>query len=247
MIYTDEKNLLGALKLDPALFNQLGDDLTAQFFIGQKSRIVFEAMTALRENGREISEANILEIVSVKGVDYAFLSSLSEGVPRGNTVENIRESKRRILINRLPSKLLAEAQKIAKGSGNGGEPDFTSSQEIIEQAKALSENTSTAQIPTTLTLADVEPKAVPWLWQNYIPLGRATLISGDPGSGKTWFALDMAARLSRGRSWADGAPGIEPANTYYLSLEDVMNVKHYSRPTTIKIPGSVWTSFSNPK
>ena len=32
-----------------------------------------------------------------------------------------------------------------------------------------------------------------------------------------------------------------------ISPPRLMNVKHYSRPTTIKIPGSVWTSFSNPK
>ena len=29
--------------------------------------------------------------------------------------------------------------------------------------------------------------------------------------------------------------------------EKLMNVKHYSRPTTIKIPDSVRTSFSSPK
>jgi hypothetical protein len=32
------------------------------------------------------------------------------------------------------------------------------------------------------------------------------LLVGDPGLGKSWIALDIAARLSAGRPWPDGAP-----------------------------------------
>jgi len=74
--------------------------------------------------------------------------------------------------------------------------------------------------PLTLMLSDVEPRTVPWLWQNFIPLGRATLLSGDPGSAKTWFALDLAARLSRRLPWPDGSLGSGPAQTYYMTVED---------------------------
>ncbi|HOW86908.1 MAG TPA: AAA family ATPase [Candidatus Aminicenantes bacterium] len=72
----------------------------------------------------------------------------------------------------------------------------------------------------TVQLSGVEPREVPWLWKDYIPLGRATLISGDPGSAKTWFCLDMACRVSRGFAWPDGSPGIKPAKTILLTVED---------------------------
>src|SRR5689334_9656481 len=36
-----------------------------------------------------------------------------------------------------------------------------------------------------------------WLWQPYIPFGKITLLVGDPGLGKSFLALDLAARLSR--------------------------------------------------
>ena len=72
----------------------------------------------------------------------------------------------------------------------------------------------------TVQLSKVEPREVPWLWPDYIPLGRATLISGDPGSAKTWFCLDMACRVSRGFAWADGSPCIEPSRTILLTVED---------------------------
>ena len=36
-----------------------------------------------------------------------------------------------------------------------------------------------------INMADVEAVAVKWLWKPYIPLGKITIIQGDPGEGKT--------------------------------------------------------------
>src|SRR5437899_2998712 len=33
-------------------------------------------------------------------------------------------------------------------------------------------------------VSDVRPRAVEWLWPGRIPLGRLTLVAGDPGIGK---------------------------------------------------------------
>jgi len=76
------------------------------------------------------------------------------------------------------------------------------------------------EIGPGIPLAQIEPQPVQWFWQNYIPLGRASLLSGDPNVGKSWLALDLTARLSRGLAWPDGSPGTGPANAIYLSVED---------------------------
>ena len=34
-------------------------------------------------------------------------------------------------------------------------------------------------------VGDVEPEAVTWLWTDRIPLGKLTLLAGDPGLGKS--------------------------------------------------------------
>lgn len=78
--------------------------------------------------------------------------------------------------------------------------------------------------PAVVRLADVEPEEVRWLWYPYIPLGKITILEGDPGAGKTWLALRLAAAVSNG----DPLPGLdgvprerrEPANVLYLSAED---------------------------
>ncbi len=48
-------------------------------------------------------------------------------------------------------------------------------------------------------LADVEPRPIDWLWPDRLACGTLAMLSGDPGSGKTWVALAIAAALSRGR------------------------------------------------
>ncbi len=73
-------------------------------------------------------------------------------------------------------------------------------------------------------LSDVTPQDVSWLWHPYIPLGKLTLLEGDPGLGKTFISLTLAAAITRG--WPllsqTGAPGndLEPADVLYMSAED---------------------------
>ena len=52
-------------------------------------------------------------------------------------------------------------------------------------------------------MSDVEPEQLEWLWPNRIPLGKLTLLAGDPGLGKSFVTMDMAARVSRGAVWPD--------------------------------------------
>lgn len=58
--------------------------------------------------------------------------------------------------------------------------------------------------PILVSLADVKPETVSWLWTARLAKGKLNLLVGDPGTGKTFAALDMAARLSRSVDWPDG-------------------------------------------
>jgi hypothetical protein len=68
----------------------------------------------------------------------------------------------------------------------------------------------------------VQPEPVRWLWPGRIPLGKLTLLDGDPGLGKSTLALDLAARLSTGQSMPDGTEcDLDgPAGTVLLTAED---------------------------
>lgn len=75
--------------------------------------------------------------------------------------------------------------------------------------------------PVIVRLSDVKPEPVAWLWPGRIALGKLTLIAGDPGLGKSFVTLDLAARVSRGAAWPD-IPGvaITPGGVVLLNAED---------------------------
>jgi hypothetical protein len=80
-------------------------------------------------------------------------------------------------------------------------------------------------------LADEVPAADPWLWPERVALGSLTLLVGDPGIGKSYLTMDMAARVSHGALWpeeelaANSAPqqayaARVPGSTFLLCAED---------------------------
>lgn len=44
-----------------------------------------------------------------------------------------------------------------------------------------------------IRMSEVDTQAVEWLWKPYIPFGKVTIVQGNPGEGKTTFALRLAA------------------------------------------------------
>lgn len=68
-------------------------------------------------------------------------------------------------------------------------------------------------------LSDVQPERIEWLWDRRIPLGKLTLISGDPGLGKSLMTLDLAARITQGKRMPDGSAGFQ-GDVILCSAED---------------------------
>ena len=71
-----------------------------------------------------------------------------------------------------------------------------------------------------ISLNDIESKEVEWLWKPYIPLGKLTIIEGDPGSGKTKLALQLASQLSNRVTLPFFEEHKEPMNIIYQTVED---------------------------
>src|SRR5205823_5643147 len=60
---------------------------------------------------------------------------------------------------------------------------------------------------TGVILSYVETQQIDWLWPRRIPLGKITILDGDPGMGKSLIAITIAACVSTGRPMPDGTPG----------------------------------------
>jgi hypothetical protein len=101
---------------------------------------------------------------------------------------------------------------------------------LVEAAQPLNaaEADSTAGSPkcraVLVRMQDVIPKPVEWLWPGRIAVGKITVVPGDPGLGKSFITLDLAARVTTGRGFPD-RPGetFEPGGVVLLSAEDDLN------------------------
>lgn len=71
-------------------------------------------------------------------------------------------------------------------------------------------------------VADVEPRAIKWLWPGRLGTGKLTLLGGNPGTGKSTIACDISARVSRGIPWPDGGTP-QLGTVLILSAEDAID------------------------
>ena len=78
------------------------------------------------------------------------------------------------------------------------------------------------RIPHAVTrcIADIPAKQLSWLWPGRIPLGKLTILSGDPGVGKSLVTLAIAATVSRGAAWPCHEGVAQAADAVLVSAED---------------------------
>lgn len=71
-----------------------------------------------------------------------------------------------------------------------------------------------------VTLSTITRSEIEWLWPNRFAIGKLSLISGNPGLGKSTLSLEMAAHISRGTEWPVDGGNAPQGDTLVLSAED---------------------------
>lgn len=70
-----------------------------------------------------------------------------------------------------------------------------------------------------IRMSEVQQTEVEWLWYPYIPFGKLTIIQGNPGEGKTFFAMQLAAACTN-RKFLPQMEPFEPFNMIFQTAED---------------------------
>ena len=70
-----------------------------------------------------------------------------------------------------------------------------------------------------IRMSEVQQTEVEWLWYPYIPFGKLTIIQGNPGEGKTFFAMQLAAACTH-RKFLPRMEPFKPFNMIFQTAED---------------------------
>jgi len=138
--------------------------------------------------------ARLCREAGVKDVRILRLADHAPGLPAGGDLADILES--------------AEWCKLPLGDAATPEDLGRWLRAAAERVEPLQSEPTKPELspgPVTVCLADVRPEPIRWLWENRVPSGRLTLLVGAAGCGKSLVTTDMAARVSTGRPWPDGA------------------------------------------
>lgn len=90
---------------------------------------------------------------------------------------------------------------------------------VKEMAKQICLRDNREKPVPVMKMSEVEETVVQWLWYPFIPFGKVTLIQGNPGKGKTWIAMAIAAYCTNGKELPNALP-IERFNVLYQTAED---------------------------
>ena len=206
----NEAAVLGSMIIDPACIEKVLTFVSVEDFALVEHRIIFQTVLDLRSKGEAVDglltrsaldQSGQLE--KVGGVEY--LGKILESVPSSANAEfyaKIVKEKSKL------RRLVDVGEKISKlidSADSAGEGVFQI-QQIVAGLDGALESCGGSQA-IIKSLADVQPSPIQWFWFNRIPMGMLTLIQGDPGLGKSFLTLDMAARVSTGGTWpGNGVP-----------------------------------------
>jgi energy-coupling factor transporter ATP-binding protein EcfA2 len=112
--------------------------------------------------------------------------------------------------------------------------------ERLERAtRRVDADSKVASHAVVVSLADVEPREIQWVWPGWLAKGKLHLLGGNPGDGKSTLALLWACILSRSGRWPDGTQA-PIGNTLVIhaedDLEDTVRPRidlHYGDPNRI--------------
>jgi len=101
------------------------------------------------------------------------------------------------------------------------------------------------------SLDDLECKPIEWLIQDFIPVGSLVLLAGQPGTYKSWLALDAARAVATGSSFAGMKAGPAGEVLYFdrengqnliawrkrqLNLGQIPNLRYHGRWVSLPMP-----------
>lgn len=221
-----ELGVLGAILLDNAVLPDVLAILRAEDFYADYRQILFRAMADLHQQGKPVEPIVLSEELRKRGQFDKVggdegLFKIVGSVPHAANAKYHAEIVRGKSITRAQIHTYNEGLKEAYSNAYSGD-ELVERQRNRLEAIPLGGGSKRAEA-ILVRLSDVQPVPIEWLWPGRFPLGKPSLLVGDPGLGKSLLSIAMASVVSRGGTWFDcSGECAERGSVILLSAEDTL-------------------------
>ena len=219
-----EEAVLAALLLDPTQLDTLG--LEARDFYSAWNREIFRAMLALSRDGRPITWIHMYEAIigqaghpNKPGEDYIDVTYLREVFDSAITAVHLPADAALVKEKAVKRALLVQVAQITKKAQNGTKLSDLDAM-LVEARAGLQEPEAVAADPsyTVSDILNAEIEAEPWVLDGLIGLGQLSILTAQPGRGKTTVAWHLVRAVVKGETFLER--DIQKGGVCFMSLEE---------------------------
>ncbi len=213
-----ERAVLGSILIAPDALGEVVDiDLRPEDFYEPKHETIYRAMLGVSTAGKVLDIVMLDTHLSDERVLdhelYHYVHTLPNNVP---TSLNAKQYGRTVLEKALERETQAIGAEITTLEMSPQEA--MARLQVVEERRLLL--TTRGDGLPGMVLADIERQDVRWLWRGRLARGKLAIIDGDPGQGKGFMTLDIAARITKGRPMPDSNERTKPASVILMTPED---------------------------
>jgi hypothetical protein len=192
LVLAAEKGVIGALLITPERIDEIADRLAPSDFFRTAHGHIYSTILELRA---ATSPAAILAqlgpLAPAHDVTFAYLSSLTDGIPRaGNIQQDATVVKDHADARRLQAtcrEAVEELERYPRAVRNG------LPSKLIEAATRFGgEDHATRPSPLRTDVDLIHGPDMEWLFDGIIPRDSVGVVVGEPETFKTWLAVDVA-------------------------------------------------------
>lgn len=217
-----EKAVLACIMLDPARLPDVRRRLPwAGSFYDRSHQAIYRAMRTVADRGARPELTLLASELQKSGASQGVVE-LWQLAERFSSPANASEYADRVAdcaARRAARETAIRLLQSAHAGESIGSAINATAEALTRIAKRCGDDGAGAR-PVLVQLADVTPEPVRWLWPGRIALGKLTLLVGDPGLGKSFLSIDLAARVTRAAEWPD-----EPASPAPLGGVVLLNAE----------------------
>jgi len=206
-------SLIGAAILSASAYESaIASGIDSRRLYAPAHKAIWQAIEDSYNTEPEISLATVKNVLGDKVKDVGGMDYIVQCVERTESTHHMPSYVRIVNENWARRALVYHAQRLIDLKGDPCEAQGIagSVSKVLDQLAASVGQQVSHTLPESF-----KPVEIDYLVYPYLPKGKAVLLDADGGTGKTGFAIALAAWLSNGRSLFGEYSG-EPVRTLYL-------------------------------